>query len=49
MQWQSFGTRPVKNASFELETSNQCFFLIVNISASNTCNFFLVSCLSNKS
>ena len=26
MQWWSFETRPVKNASFELETPNQCFF-----------------------
>ena len=29
-----------KNASFELEISNQCFFLIVIISASRTCNLF---------
>ena len=26
VQWRSFGTRPVKNASSELETSDQCFF-----------------------
>ena len=25
-QWWSFGTRPVKNTSFEQKTSNQCFF-----------------------
>ena len=29
-----------ENASFKLETSNQCFFLIVIISASWTCNIF---------
>ena len=25
-QWRSSGTRPEKNASFKLETSNKCFF-----------------------
>ena len=36
-----------KNTSFKLETSNQCFFVI--ISSSSTCNIFWVSCLRNKS
>ena len=35
-QWWSFGTTPVKNASFELETLNRRFF-----------NCY-ISCLSNK-
>ena len=38
VQWQSFGTYPVKNASFEPKTSNQCVFLIISIS--RTCNLF---------
>ena len=48
VRWLSIGTRSGKNAFFELETSNQCFFLIVIKSPSRTCNFILVSCLSNK-
>ena len=28
-QWQSFGTCPLKNASFELKTSRQCFFKLL--------------------
>ena len=41
MQCQAFGTYSVKNASFQLETSNQCFFFfIVIISASRTCYLF---------
>ena len=38
-QWCSVGTRPVKNEFFELETSNQCLFIVI-ISPSRTCNFF---------
>ena len=45
-QWRSFGTRPVKNASFELETSNQFLKKITIISASRTCNLFFQFLLS---
>ena len=30
-QWRSFGTRPVKNASFEMKTSHKCFLNNYNI------------------
>ena len=43
VQWQSFETckKKKKKASFELETSNQCFFNFIFISASRICNLFL--------
>ena len=44
--WWSFGIHPAKNASFELETSNQCFFVM--ISASRTCHRFLSFFISVK-
>ena len=39
-QWLSFGTCPVKNASFELETSNECFFNCCYINFQDTQSFF---------
>ena len=49
-QRRSFITRLIKNASFGLETSNQCcLFNCYYISFQKSFFFFLVSCLSNKS
>ena len=48
VQWQTFGTRPVKNASFELEISNW-FFLLLLYQLPGHAIFFCVSCLSNRS
>ena len=48
-QWRTFGTRPVKNASFELIHQINVFLIDIT-STSRTCNLFLkVSCLNNKS
>ena len=40
MQWCSFGTCPVKNASFEIETLNQCLFNYYYISFQDMQSFF---------
>ena len=39
-QWRSFATRAVKNTTFEFETSNQSFLIII-LWASRTWNLFL--------